>query len=81
MNKIPYGKTTTYSVIAQEIATSRHISKMSSQAVGGAVGWNKICLIIPCHRVIGKNNELVGYGGGLKNKLLLLELEKESVNK
>lgn len=42
MNKIPYGKTTTYSAIAQEIATSRHISKMSSQAVGGAVGWNKI---------------------------------------
>lgn len=81
MNKIPYGKTTTYSAIAQEIATSRHISKMSSQAVGGAVGWNKICLIIPCHRVIGKNNELVGYGGGLKNKLLVLELEKESVNK
>ena len=81
MNKIPYGKTNAYSAIAQEIATSRHISKMSSQAVGGAVGWNKICLIIPCHRVIGKNNELVGYGGGLKNKLLVLELEKESVNK
>ena len=67
--------------IMNKIATSRHISKMSSQAVGGAVGWNKICLIIPCHRVIGKNNELVGYGGGLKNKLLVLELEKKSVNK
>ena len=55
--------------------------KSSSGFPYGAVGWNKICLIIPCHRVIGKNNELVGYGGGLKNKLLLLELEKESVNK
>ena len=48
---------------------------MSSQAVGGAVGWNPICIIIPCHRVVGQNNKLVGYGGGLENKLMLLKLE------
>ena len=49
---------------------------MSSQAVGQAVGWNPICLIIPCHRVIGINNKMVGYGGGISNKINLLELEK-----
>lgn len=49
---------------------------MSAQAVGGAVGWNPICLIIPCHRVIGTNNNLTGYGGGIENKAKLLELEQ-----
>ena len=49
---------------------------MSAQAVGGAVGWNPICIIIPCHRVIGSNGNLIGYGGGLKNKEELLQLEK-----
>ena len=45
---------------------------MSAQAVG----WNPICIIIPCHRVIGSNGNLIGYGGGLKNKEKLLQLEK-----
>ena len=49
---------------------------MSAQAVGGAVGSNPICLIVPCHRVIGKNGKMVGYGGGLNNKIELLKLEK-----
>ena len=49
---------------------------MSAQAVGGAVGWNPICIIIPCHRVIGSNGNLIDYGGGLKNKEKLLQLEK-----
>ena len=49
---------------------------MSAQAVGGAVGWNPICIIIPCHRVIGSDGSLVGYGGGINNKRLLLEHEK-----
>ena len=48
---------------------------MSAQAVGGAVGWNPICIIIPCHRVIGANRALTGYGGGIKNKLSLLKNE------
>lgn len=76
MNKIPYGETTTYNEIAKEIAKSRGIERMSAQAVGGAVGWNPICIIIPCHRVIGTDGSLVGYGGGIENKIKLLEIEK-----
>jgi methylated-DNA-[protein]-cysteine S-methyltransferase len=72
---IPFGKTTTYGDIAAAIAKKRGLKKMSAQAVGGAVGWNPICLVIPCHRVIGANGALVGYGGGIKNKVALLELE------
>lgn len=81
MNKIPYGKTTTYNDIAKEIAKSRGIKKMSAQAVGGAVGWNPICIIIPCHRVVGTNGLLVGYGGGINNKIKLLEIEKNDMSK
>lgn len=73
--KIPYGETITYGDIAKKIATKKGLKRMSSQAVGGAVGWNPICIIIPCHRVVGQNNKLVGYGGGLENKLMLLKLE------
>lgn len=49
---------------------------MSAQAVGGAVGWNPICIIIPCHRVVGADGSLTGYGGGIKNKATLLKHEK-----
>jgi methylated-DNA-[protein]-cysteine S-methyltransferase len=49
---------------------------MSAQAVGGAVGWNPICIIIPCHRVMGANGKLTGYGGGINNKIALLLHEK-----
>ncbi len=48
---------------------------MSAQAVGGAVGHNPISIIIPCHRVIGKNGSLTGYAGGIEKKLKLLKLE------
>lgn len=74
--KIPYGKTVTYNDIAKVIARKKGIKKMSAQAVGGAVGWNPIGLIIPCHRVVGTDGKLVGYGGGIKNKKALLEYEK-----
>ena len=67
---IPYGKTMTYGAIAEVLAKRRGIAKMSAQAVGGAVGWNPICIIVPCHRVVGSNNSLTGYGGGIKNKIL-----------
>lgn len=76
LKTIPYGKTITYGEIASIIAKNKGIKKMSAQAVGGAVGSNPICLIVPCHRVIGKNGKLVGYGGGLNNKENLLKLEK-----
>ena len=55
---IPYGTLTTYGEIAKKIAQIRHLKSMSAQAVGGAVGANPIAIIIPCHRVIGKNNSL-----------------------
>ena len=74
MNLIPFGETITYNDIAEKIAKKRGIKKMSAQAVGGAVGSNPICIIIPCHRVVGKNGKLTGYGGGIKNKEILLYL-------
>ena len=75
LSHIPFGKVLTYGEIAQTIAERNGLAKMSAQAVGGAVGWNPICIIIPCHRVIGANNKLTGYGGGIENKLALLRLE------
>ena len=79
MNTIPYGETITYNDISKIIANNRRINKMSSQAVGGAVGWNPICIIIPCHRVVGTNGSLTGYGGGIQNKVSLLKLEGTSL--
>lgn len=81
MKEIPYGKVITYNDIAIAIAKERKIPKMSAQAVGGAVGWNPICIIIPCHRVVGVNGNLTGYGGGIQNKIKLLELEKNDMSK
>lgn len=81
MNSIKYGKTLTYNDIAQMIANKRGIEKMSAQAVGGAVGWNPICIIVPCHRVVGTNGSLTGYSGGIKNKVALLKLEKNDMSK
>ena len=75
MLAIPFGKTATYGAIAASIARKRRLARMSAQAVGGAVGWNPICIIVPCHRVIGAGGALVGYGGGISNKIALLRLE------
>ena len=76
LQKIPYGKTTTYSEIALEIARQRNIKSMSAQAVGQAVGHNKISVIIPCHRVIGASGSLTGYAAGIDKKLQLMRIEK-----
>lgn len=81
MNSIEYGKTITYNDIAKIIAKKYGINRMSPQAVGGAVGSNPICIIIPCHRVVGSNGNLTGYGGGIKNKIALLKSEKVDINK
>ena len=81
MNSIEYGKVVTYSDISKIIAQKRNLKRMSSQAVGGAVGWNPICIIIPCHRVVGTNCSLTGYGGGIKNKVELLKLEGNDMSK
>ena len=69
--RVPYGATSTYGQIAEEIGSSRAV-----RAVGGAAGANPISIIIPCHRVIGSNGGLVGYGGGLSLKKWLLSLEQ-----
>ncbi len=75
IRKIPYGETVTYKDIANEISKQKGIKKMSAQAIGGAVGHNKISIIIPCHRVVGTNGNLIGYAGGIEKKLKLLKLE------
>ena len=75
MREIPYGKTVTYGDIARAIAAKRGVGRMSAQAVGGAVGANPICIIVPCHRVMGVGGKLTGYGGGIENKKALLRLE------
>lgn len=74
--EIPYGRTATYGEIALRIARERETGRMSCRAVGGAVGKNPISLIVPCHRVLGKDGSLTGYGGGLDRKEALLRLEK-----
>lgn len=74
--QIPYGQTITYGDIADLIADKTGMKKMSAQAVGGAVGHNPISIIVPCHRVIGKNGSLTGYAGGIDKKAKLLEIEK-----
>ena len=75
MRTIPFGGTMTYGEIATQIAQRHGLERMSAQAVGGAVGWNPICLIVPCHRVMGANGQLTGYGGGINNKIALLRME------
>lgn len=73
--EIPYGSLTTYGDIAKEAAKRLGKETMSAQAVGGAVGHNPISIIIPCHRVVGKNGSLTGYAGGIDKKIQLLEHE------
>lgn len=73
--QIPYGRTTTYGEIARQLAEKQQLSRMSAQAVGGAVGHNEISIIIPCHRVVGTNGSLTGYAGGIDKKIKLLKLE------
>lgn len=70
LTRIPYGETRSYAEIAQEIG---HPSAV--RAVGAANGANPIAIIVPCHRVIGSNGALTGYGGGLPTKAWLLALE------
>ena len=78
--RIPYGKTVTYGDIAREMAGKRGVGKMSAQAVGGAVGHNPVSLIVPCHRGVGADGSLTGYGGGIDKKVKLLTLEKADMS-
>lgn len=74
--QIPYGETCTYSDIATHLAQdTENPRRTSARAVGSAVARNPISILIPCHRVVGKNRQLVGYAGGLAVKQQLLQLE------
>lgn len=72
LQEIPYGETRSYKEIAAAVGNVK-----ACRAVGMANNRNPIAIIIPCHRVIGANGDLVGYGGGLDKKIFLLELEKK----
>jgi len=72
--RVPYGATSTYGQIAEDIGTPRAV-----RAVGNANRANPISIIVPCHRVIGSDGGLVGYGGGLSVKRRLLELERSNL--
>lgn len=72
--KIPYGKVMSYDQLAAIIALKTG-KKKCAQAIGQAVGHNPISIIVPCHRLVGKDGSLKGYAGGLENKKKLLELE------
>lgn len=71
--EIPYGETRSYKDIAERIGNPK-----ACRAVGGANNKNPISIIIPCHRVVGADGSLVGYGGGLDKKTMLLDLESKN---
>lgn len=72
LRSIPFGETRSYGELATQIGNPK-----ASRAVGAANGKNPISIIVPCHRVIGSNGSLTGFAGGLKNKMILLDLEKK----
>lgn len=76
LTTIPYGRVVSYKSIAEAIGQPKAV-----RAVGGANARNPIPIIIPCHRVIGANGTLTGFGGGLETKSKLIELERSMVNK
>ncbi len=73
---VPYGQTTAYGDLARRLGQD-----VSSQDVGAAVGRNPLCILIPCHRVIGSTGKLTGYAGGLERKRALLEIEQDSLSR
>ena len=76
LTTIPYGETWCYKDLAIAVGNPK-----ASQAVGGANGKNPISIIVPCHRVIGKNGSLTGYAGGVDIKQVLLDLENQAKSK
>lgn len=75
LKKIPYGTTISYSELARRVGNIK-----GARSAGGACGRNNIMIIVPCHRVIGKNGKLVGFGGGLDMKAKLLDFEYRNLN-
>lgn len=80
LQKIPYGQTVTYGELARQLAAQQGRAHVSAQAVGGAVGHNRLSIIIPCHRVVGADGSLTGYAGGIERKVKLLQLEKADMS-
>lgn len=78
---IQFGKLTTYGELAMMYAAKEGLAHMSAQAIGGAVGRNPVCIIIPCHRVVGAGNCLTGYREGLDRKAALLSFEGIDVSR
>ena len=78
LRTVPYGSTVTYGDISSKISEKRG-SHMSAQAVGQAVGHNPVAVIVPCHRVIGKDGSLTGYAGGTERKRRMLEIEGHTI--
>lgn len=74
LREIPYGQTWSYADVAQHIGRPRAV-----RAVGAANGRNPLPIVVPCHRVVGANGTLTGYGGGLHNKRILLDLETRAL--
>ena len=72
LQRIPYGETRSYADIARAVGNPRAV-----RAVGAANGRNPLPIVIPCHRVIGSNGSLTGFGGGIETKRFLLDLERE----
>lgn len=81
LREIPYGEVLTYGDIAKKMAARLGRERMSSQAVGGAVGHNPISIIIPCHRVVGAHGSLTGFAAGIPTKLKLLQAEGVDTSK
>ncbi len=75
VKRIPYGATASYGDIAKALSKRQGGKPVSARAVGGAVGWNPIAIVVPCHRVTGADGSLTGYSGGLGNKVSLLAHE------
>lgn len=75
LRQVPYGETRTYQQVAQLLD-----NPLAARAVGAANGINPIVIVIPCHRLVGANGSLTGYGGGIARKQRLLELEKGNPN-
>ena len=71
LTRIPYGETRSYGYVAQAVGAPG-----GAQAVGAATGRNPLAIVVPCHRVIGADGSLVGFGGGLPRKRFLLDLEQ-----
>src|SRR5262245_42520577 len=76
IERIPYGGVTTYGEMAAELG-----DPALARDVGAAVGRNPLCIVIPCHRVVGKDGKLTGYAGGLTRKRFLLELEDDGTSR